>query len=257
MVALPPSAPVMIKPIVGYLRSTAANRAANDQRPSPVLPFLTLSRQAGAGAMSLGKRLIEHLNSALDSAERQWSLWDRELVEKVAADHHIAQELIDNLAHANRNWLEEFFMGASLADRKVPSEMKVFRFVASTIRALAQAGRVVLVGRGGVMITQDMPGGVHVRMVAPLEYRINNMMRVNDESREAARARIERLDQERAAFYKHYWPDQPLDPERFTLILNSSRLTEDQIVAMLASLLERVPQPTSAAVQAGSVGGII
>ena len=40
------------------------------------------------------------------------------------------------------------------------------------VRALAEVGRVIIVGRGGVFITRDLPGGIHVRLVAPREWRV-------------------------------------------------------------------------------------
>ena len=59
MVAITASPAALAEPIVGYLRSTAESRSAAGERTTPILPFLTISRLAGAGARSLGRRLIE------------------------------------------------------------------------------------------------------------------------------------------------------------------------------------------------------
>ena len=56
-------------------------------------------------------------------------------------------------------------------------KFKVYRRVASTIRALAGAGRAVIVGRGGAFITADLAAGIHVRIVAPAEFRVREMAR--------------------------------------------------------------------------------
>jgi len=228
---------IVIEPILGYLRGTVAGRGAPGQRPTAALPFVTISRQAGAGGLALGNRLVERLNAGIWSDERPWSFFDKELVEKVAADHHIAQELVDTLEHANRNWVEEFFNGMSYTNRGA-SELKVFHSLVSTVRALAQAGRVVIVGRGSVLITQHMPGGVHVRLVAPLEQRIANIMRLHGESKDKAALRVKQLDDERDAFLRRWWPNQPLVAECFTTTLNSGVLTEDQMVNQVLGLLK-------------------
>src|SRR5687768_9533551 len=70
------------------------------------LPFVTVSRQAGAGGRTFAKLLVERLN-ALDGSERPWAVWDRELVEKVAADHHIPEAVVEQLGCGRRSPLEQ------------------------------------------------------------------------------------------------------------------------------------------------------
>lgn len=233
----------VVSPILGYLRGTAGLRGPHGERTVPVLPFVTISRQAGAGGTALARRLAEHLNGEAAGGERHWSVFDRELVDKVAADHHINQELVDMLERHNRTWVEEFFNGMTF--EYTPSELRVFRSLVSSVRALAQAGLVILVGRGAYMITQNMPGGLHVRLVAPREHRIGTMMALRGQTQAQAADQIRWLDQEREAFLRKHWPDNPLAPERFTITFNTAALTEPQMVRCVVDLLETVSQPVT------------
>jgi cytidylate kinase len=115
--------------------------------------------------------------------------------------------------------------------------MTVYRRVAGTINALAQAGRVVIVGRGGVCITRKLRGGVHVRLVAPLPQRISFMMRRFNLSAEAAAQQVRTRDRNREQFYRRYWPDHPLVAEMFTVTLNTEGLSEQQVVESLLPLI--------------------
>src|SRR5687768_787505 len=166
-----------MRPVVAALRLNELPRR-DRAAPVAVVPFVPSSRQAGAGGTTLAQRLVDRLNEIDRDPQRPWTCWDRELVERVVADHHVAQELIDSLEDVHRTWLEEFFTGLSFAEgTEQADELTVYHRVAATIRALAQLGRVVIVGRGGVCITRNMPGGAHVRLVAPPKDRVAFMMR--------------------------------------------------------------------------------
>ena len=139
--------------------------------------FVTISRQAGAGGTSLGTELVKAINRLNPEAD-PWCAWDQELVDKVAAEHHIRDEFIEAMEDAKRPWFLELIASLSSADR--PSDFKVYRRVAMTIRALAHAGRAVIVGRGGVFITAGLPGGFHVRLVAPIDFRVRRMAELRE-----------------------------------------------------------------------------
>jgi cytidylate kinase len=227
-----------LHPILGSLRLTGAPYRDRAEPTPVVLPFVTISRQAGAGGTTLAQRLVERLNAADPDAERPWTCWDRELVERVAGDHHISQALIDSLEDVHRTWLEDFFAGLSFDDAaEQPDELVVYHRVAATVRALAQHGRVVVVGRGGVCITRSMPGGVHVRLVAPQKHRVAFMMRKFNVSQDVAAEQVRQLDRNRELFYRRYWPTHPLAAEMFTVTLNTADLAENQLVECLLPLI--------------------
>jgi cytidylate kinase len=217
---------------IGSMLASVHTEMYPRHRPSgessaPALPFVTISRQAGAGGRTLARQLVARLNE-IDPGERPWKAWDRELVERVAAEHHIPEALVDSLEHP-RGWVEDFL--ASLSDQQYLDEFQVYRRVVVAMRALALAGRAVIVGRGGVYATSDLPSGVHLRLVAPQKDRLARIAQQRNTSEGIAKNELQRLDQEREAFHRRYWPRQALLPEIFSLTLNTSALTESQLVA--------------------------
>jgi cytidylate kinase len=207
----------------------------------PAVPFVTISRQAGAGGITLGHALAEHLNK-LEPSEHPWQCFDRELVERIAADHNLSADLVRSLESSSHTWISEFLGGLSHSDR-TPSELAVFRRVVETMRALARAGHVILVGLGGVLITRDMPRGAHVRVIAPFEYRVRHLAKTDQISERDARARVKLLDHDRQAYFRKFWPGTELSSELFHLTLNSGMMAEADMAACLADLVkERVPE---------------
>ena len=215
-----------LRHVVGSLRSTGQHAAHPGEAPV-VWPFVTISRQAGAGGHTMGTLLAKRLH---------WQCLDRELVERIAKDHNLCESLIDSLQHSSHTWISEFFNGLSHTDNQ-PSELAVFRRVVETVRALAQAGHVLLIGLGSVFITHDMPGGIHIRLVAPLEHRIHAMAQKRNVSESRARAIVKNLDSGRYSFYRRYWPQTSVDAELFHITLNANLMHEEQMVDCVLPLI--------------------
>jgi len=234
-----------VRPILAEAFLVAKLPAQRAARPRGL--FVTINRQAWAGGWSLAQRLVDELNNCERDARQPWTCWDRELVEKVAADHHISHQLIESLEDSGRSWLEEFLASLS-SDKHQAEELKVYRRVAATIRALAEVGRVVIVGRGGSYITRGIPGGTHVRLVAPADHRIRSMARKLGIPPDEAAVRVRQIDQNRLAFYRRYWPNESLSPESFTVTLNAAEIDEQTMVDCLARLIHgRHNAPAAAA----------
>lgn len=190
--------------------------------------FITVSRQPGAGAISFSHRLAERLNQ---DDQKDWSAWDRELVDKVSAETGIARELIEMIPNRRHNWLDDLLQGFSV--NQTPQDVMEFRAykrVVMTIRALAAAGHAIIVGQGGAFITEGMPASIHLRLVAPLEYRIRCTAEFEKLSLHEATARIAEIDQRRSEFFRRYWPNKINAPETFTITLNSGVLSVDEMV---------------------------
>jgi cytidylate kinase len=216
----------------------------------PVEPFITISRQAGAGGRTVARLLADRLN-IVNPGERPWAVWDRELVEKVSVEQHIPESLVESLEHP-RPWMEQFLAGLSpREDPEQKDEFLVYRRVATTVRGLARAGRAIIVGRGGVYATSDLPSGVHVRLIAPLDRRVANMARLRNMSPERATAEVRRLDRDRDAFHHRYWRGKALVPEVFTVTLNTAAMTDEQMIACILPLIPVEVRRTGATAEAG------
>lgn len=224
-----------IRSVLAAIKATpVALRHVGEDHQQRSVPFVTISRQGGAGGHTIGQLLVSRLN-ALDPGETPWTLWDRQLVEKVVADHNVERDLVEHLGECNRTWMEDFLAG--LAFDVGQTEARVYQYVATTIRALAHQGRVVLVGRGSVYITRRHPAGVHLRLVAPVEYRVNLMAKQLNMTTEAAAAHVHQLDKMRDAFYRRYWPRQVVANEAFSLTINTAMVDERRAVECALPLI--------------------
>ena len=222
-------------PVLAAVRAAAMPQQLPQHAPPATRRFVTISRQTGAGGVTLGEGLARRMNELFPRGPA-WTCWERELVEKVARDHHLSRQVIEAMEESHPTWLSDLFSGLSIGSGA--DDFAVYQRVAATIRALAHGGNVAIVGRGGVFITRKLPGGVHLRLVAPLQYRIEQIAQRLQLSGRKAAAYVERADEARAAFYRFYWPQEPLAAESFTMTLNTAAIGEQQLVDCVVPLLK-------------------
>lgn len=202
-------------------------------------PFVTISRQAGAG----GYRLADELLVVFAQQEDQevfggWQIFDQKLCEIVAGDPGFSKSLDSLMSEEYRRPAADMVhsvLRSSLDQDYVMG--RVFRVV----RALASIGKSIIVGRGGAQVTADMSPGVRMRLVADYDTRIEGVMEHYGLERRQARAHAKKLDASRARLIKTHFDVDIDDPTQYDIVWNTSRSsTEDIAYAVVAMIRHRV-----------------
>lgn len=213
-------------------QSRAAAEAERGKRPRP--PFVTLSRQMGAGAVSVSKELAEYLQSRDRPSAVPWTVLDRDLMDRVLQEHHLPTSLAPYLPEGRISEIQS-------AIRELfglhPPLATMMRQMAETILGLAEMGRVILVGRGAHRITAQLEGGVHVRLVGSFEKRVERVMALYRLSRKAAVALMKKGDAGRRAFVKKFHGVEIADPLLYHLVINTDRVTIPEAAQMIGDFV--------------------
>ena len=197
--------------------TTPAHAAAEPR----VRRAVTISRQAGCGAVMVSEKLAHYLQQHSPHDGAVWSVFDRELMDKVLADHNLPKYLAQFLPEDRASQIED-----TLADifGVHPPTHTVVQQTAETLLQLAELGNVILIGRAGNIVTAKLPNMLHVRLVAPLEDRIERICR--DDKKTPAEARRFCLEEEqaRARYVKTYSHADNNDSLLYHLVVNTSRV---------------------------------
>lgn len=195
---------------------------------------VTISRQAGCGGVIVAEKLANYLEKHLPAQGRQWTVFDRDLMLKVLSDHKLPAHLVRFLPEDRLSAIED-----TLADifGVRPTAATLVQQTAETILKFAELGNVILVGRGGNFVTARLPHVLHVRLVAPLEDRIERIIR--DDCKSPAEARKFCLDEEqhRARYIKTYYNADINDPANYHLVINTSRIGYDHAAKLIGEAL--------------------
>jgi cytidylate kinase len=197
---------------------------------------VTISRQSGAGAHSVAERLAAYLDEHAPNASCPWTIFDRNLVEKVLEDHHLpkrlAQFMPEDRISEMADTMDELF-GLH------PPSWTLVRNTADTILHLAQLGNVILIGRGANIITSRLDFMFHVRLVASFDRRVANIQRVEGLSLKAARDFARRADRGRKRYVKKYFFKDVDDPLLYHLAINTDLVPEWEAALMIGEAVVR------------------
>lgn len=191
------------------------------------MAILTISREYGSGGHEIGQRVAEKLGYQFVDKER----------------------LFQDLDRAGTQWGRL----AREVDEVCPTlwerhDWQYRGYVAQTealVLSYAEVDKVVLIGRGGSFLLQGIPFSLRVRLVAPLEVRVERVMVRERLNRDAALRLITQVDGDRSCYVKaNYGSDWGQD-RLYDLTLNTDNLTYDQVVDILVrGLKEKEPLAT-------------
>jgi cytidylate kinase len=195
---------------------------------------VTISRQAGCGARVVAEKLARYLQEHSPKTSRPWTVFDRNLMEKVLEDHDLPTRLAQFLPEDRVSYLEDIM--ADLLQTYPPSQT-VIRQTTETILKLASLGNVILIGRGGNVITARLPNMFHVRLVAPLEERIKRSHESYGMTKAEARKFCRRADLGRQRYLKKYFHADINDALLYHLIINTGLIGYDDAAKLIGDAM--------------------
>jgi Cytidylate kinase-like family len=195
-------------------------------------PAVTISFQTGAGAHEIARLLAGILAKTVHGGNAAWTVFDRQLVEKVLEEHHLPKDLAKYMPEDRRSFIQDVM--DELVGLRPPSWVMVPR-IAETILHLAEAGHVILVGRGANFITERMPNVFHVRLIASLPRRIERVQKANGLSPAAAARFIARTDRGRGRYAKTHFHRRVEDDLLYHLVINTDRIPPPQAADLIAT----------------------
>ena len=198
-------------------------------------PFITISRQAGAGGNALAsvlEEMIQRLHA--EPLFRGWQICGQELCHMIAQDSKL-KDIVESLrrteyhSHAE-DIISQFIYGGSSQDLVVK---KMFHLM----RAFALHGKVILIGRGSTFLTRDLPLGIHIRLEASMESRVKRMMSALNVDAKKAREAVEEKDKAKAELVKTFFHKDIRDPLLYDIVWNTDRVPIAEIAKLLIEMV--------------------
>ncbi|HTL46945.1 MAG TPA: cytidylate kinase-like family protein [Verrucomicrobiae bacterium] len=199
-------------------------------------PFVTISSQEGAGANELVDAILDLLRTRQGALYQGWTRFNQELqreTAKIPALKHSTKIVVHGEYLTE---IEDIFDQLILGH---PSQHTVYKKIFQIIRALASKGKFIAVKRGGAFITFGHPLGIHVRLVAPLDYRIAATRVKLGMSAEKAKKWVLQKDRGLAKFAKDYFNRRIDDPLSYDVVWNTKNTPVSQIAWSVVALIEK------------------
>jgi cytidylate kinase len=229
------SAGIGLERCLSFINMQLSNgKPLNFEQDDGQIRAVTISRQAGCGAAAVANRLAEYLQARTPADEPRWTVFDKNLVEKVLDEHNLPQRLAKFMPESCSSEIEDTI--DELFGLHPPSWILV-RQTAETILRLAKLGNVIIIGRGANIITSKLDSVFHVRLVASLESRIRHIQENDDLQRKAALEFIHHEDKGRQRYLKKHYHKDINDPLLYHLILNTDLIGYDQAAQLIGEVV--------------------
>lgn len=186
-------------------------------------PCITVSRDPGSGGTDLARRLAKDLNMDLIGSK---------IIQQVAERADISEKVIASLDEKEVR-VRDFWLDSLFRTRHIwPDEY--IRYLSKVIGTIGKQGNTIIIGRGGQFILPPEET-FRVRLIAPREIRIRNVMRDSNADLEAAERYVYRTEADRNAFHcKHFGADWT-NPVFYDLTINTGYMGIEGAVAAVKS----------------------
>lgn len=187
------------------------------EHPHP-LPIITVSRQTGSRASYFASRLAQKLG---------YPRLDRQVIDAICTSSGYRKRIVESLDAHFRSDIQ--VMVDSLFTRQSVDHSDYVKHLARVILSMSRLGGVVVVGRGSNYILGPKRG-VHIRVVCPMEKRIENLIKYKGMSHDEAIATIEESDEQRSEFVSKVFHQDINDPHYYDVVFNSALIDVEEMV---------------------------
>lgn len=220
---------------LSFLNCQIKPNARKPARSGTRFNAVTISRDAGSGGNSIAELVVGRLKQADPKSPVPWTLFNKNLIEKVLEDHQIPTRLAKFFPEDRLLELQDM-MDEIVGLR--PDSWAIVEKTTETILKLAAIGNVVIVGRAANIVTGKLPDVLHVRLTGSLEIRTQRLMESQRLTRKAALAYIEREDTGRRRYLKKYFGVKNDDPLLYHLVINTDQIPLEQAADLIARTVE-------------------
>jgi len=216
------------------------------------MAVITVSRQVGSGGDEIARRACEVLG---------YRYFDKRLIAALASEMGLLQgDVVDftEYQHEARGFLDRLLPGRTAAAGAVTraddgaddgattveelDEETTLGVVEGAIRAASKLGDIVIVGRGGQHVLRDEPGVLHVRIVAPLEDRVERVaQREHVDDVTARETWIAQGDAASSDYLHRSYGIDWADPLHYHLVINTARWGTEAAAQLIARAVDSLP----------------
>lgn len=175
---------------------------------------ITVSRQVGSLGTEMAQAVAERL---------RYDYVDKEKIAKALGTYGLPEPELERFDEKKPPFWDSWQV-----QRK-----KFLHFLEAVIYDFAARGNVVIVGRGGQVLLRDLPGVLHLRVLAPFELRLRRFLAEKGGDEKQAARILRRFDRDSEGFIRTFFDTNWDDPALYDLVLNTRKISLETAVAMI------------------------
>ena len=215
---------------------TRYQEAVLNKSPEEDGPLITISRQTGCDARQVAEIVVENLNRKLGIPKWKWV--DKDIIYTIGAELNTDAIRVENFYNGiELSNLSEMIMAFS---GNFVSDLKVKKAIRDVVLSMCKEGYLVMVGRGGVSIGQNIANALHIRLVAPFYWRVENVMKKKNIDIEAAEKYVVDTDEKRFNLIQTFLDKKPLTLDYlFDASINRNAFSINESAELIVDMFEK------------------
>ena len=201
------------------------------------MAVITISRQYGAGGITLGKMIADELGYVFANSE---------IIARVAEMANVSTHWVETVENEAGGKLSRFItrmVSKPLVDRILKDERGYIDeeiyldYLVLIIAQIADEGNSVILGRGSQYILNDHPDAFHILMIDKFENRVRFMREHYALSDSRATRVVKGEDKRRNALFQKLGKTDYDDPFLYHLVLNMSKISLEEARKIVCNLV--------------------
>ena len=201
------------------------------------MAVITISRQFGAGGITLGKMVAKKFG---------YTFADTEIIKMVAEMANVSTHFVETVEKEAGGKFAKFIsktVSKPLVERILKDERGYIDeeiyldYLVLIIAQMADDGDVVILGRGSQYILNDHPDAYHILLIDTFENRVRFMQKNYDLSQARATHAVKNEDKRRINLYKKLGKTDYDNPDLYHLVINGNRIHLDKALRLVTELV--------------------
>lgn len=212
------------------------NKKEEKESPIEAGPVITISRETGCPAKRIARLLALALNKRNQNKNIHWKCVSKEILYEAARELDMNPSQIKYVFDFEQRGIWDDIL-SSFSTKYYKSDRKIRSTIAEVVRAVSEQGHVIIIGRGSVAITRDIPNSFHINLQAPLEWRAEILIEKSGMKIDEAREFALETDSKREKFRNSFYGNNT-DYTRFDVSFNCMTFSDEEIVTAIINMLE-------------------
>ncbi len=202
-------------------------------------PVITISRQYGCYGSEVAEKLAKKINECkkLTGEREEWMFISHQVFYEAARALEVKPEEISHIFGAEQKSMFGDLVSI-FSKAKYLSDIQIKRMIAQIVRSYSEQGNAIIVGRAGCVIARHIKRSIHIKLIAPFNWRVNAIKKRYSISLAEASSNVKETDKRRETFLEFFRGNMP-DSHLFDVILNRSTLSTDEIVNQIYHLAQQ------------------
>lgn len=221
--------------LLKYLEDRHKEPDSENEKPAPG-PVITISRYFGCPANLCATDLADMLTEMDTESDEPWKVISKEILEQAAKELGLTPEKIEYIfKFEKRSSIDDIL--EALSYKYYKSDRRIRNEVRDVVRTFGEKGRVIIVGRAGVAILRDIPNSLHVKLIAPLDFRVKGVSKRHKISYVAAKKLTLDMDKKRSQLRAEF-AGKKMELVDYDLIFNCQTLKSEEIVELVGKAVK-------------------